>query len=258
MLKRTKQSSSNHTISTTITCINPFIEFNISKTTIMKNPVIVFIFAAVLLAFNVQAQDKLSWKKHIKLADELYAKAQYADAGEHYRAAYKQKTKKKEFAYKAGECFFTMRDYRNAADVWKNIKDDNATYPLIGLRYARCLKQNGEHEAASNELVKFLGNYNGTDKATVTQIVQNEIKGCELAAQYNMKGDGQSYPNKGGFKEMVQFKGSNSDGEEFQAYAFYNEKTGTSHMLLLKERGLSRQPAKVRQIVDSVRRGISN
>ncbi len=155
----------------------------------MKNPVIVFIFAAVLLAFNVQAQDKLSWKKHIKLADELYAKAQYADAGEHYRAAYKQKTKKKEFAYKAGECFFTMRDYRNAADVWKNIKDDNATYPLIGLRYARCLKQNGEHEAASNELVKFLGNYNGTDKATVTQIVQNEIKGCELAAQYNMKGD---------------------------------------------------------------------
>lgn len=80
----------------------------------------------------------------------------------------------------------------------------------------------------------------------------------EDTAQYNMKGDGQSYPNKGGFKEMVQFKGSNSDGEEFQAYAFYNEKTGTSHMLLLKERGLSRQPAKVRQIVDSVRRGISN
>jgi WD40-like Beta Propeller Repeat len=155
----------------------------------MKNSVNLFIFAAILLALNVQAQDKLSWKKHIKLADELYAKAQYEDAGEHYRAAFKQKTKKKELAYKAGDCFYIIRDYRNAADAWKNVKDDNATYPLIGLRYARCLKQNGEHEAASNELVKFLGIYNGTDKATVTQVVQTEIKGCEMAAQYTMKGD---------------------------------------------------------------------
>ena len=48
----------------------------------MKNPIILSLFAAVLLAFNVQAQDKLSWKKHVKLADELYAKAQYADAGD--------------------------------------------------------------------------------------------------------------------------------------------------------------------------------
>jgi hypothetical protein len=156
----------------------------------MKNLIHLSLFAAVLmLGLNAQAQDKLSWKKHVKLADELYAKALYADAGEHYRAAFKQKAKKKELAYKAGECFFTMRDYRNAADVWQHVKNDNDAYPLIGLRYARCLKQNGEHEAASNELVEFLGKYNGTDKAVVTQIVQTEIKGCEMAAQYTMKGD---------------------------------------------------------------------
>lgn len=155
----------------------------------MKNPILLSIFAFILLAFNVQAQDKLSWKKHVKLADELYAKAQYADAGEHYRAAFKQKTKKKELAYKAGECFYTIRDYRNAADAWKNVKDDNAAFPQIGLRYARCLKQNGQHEAASNELVAFLGNYNGTDKAAVSQIVQTELRGCELAAQLAIKGD---------------------------------------------------------------------
>ncbi|MBI1226187.1 MAG: hypothetical protein GC192_13210 [Bacteroidetes bacterium] len=155
----------------------------------MKNPIILSLFAACLLAFNVQAQDKLSWKKHVKLADELEAKAQYADAGEHYRAAFKQKTKKKELAYMAGECFYTIRDYRNAAEVWKNVKDDNATFPLIGLRYARCLKQNGEHEAASSEFVKFLGNYNGPDKTAISQQVQTELRGCELAAQYTMKGD---------------------------------------------------------------------
>ena len=126
----------------------------------MKNPFILSLFAAVLLAFTAQGQDKLSWKKHVKLGDELYQKAAYADAGEHYRAAFKQKTKKKELAYMAGECFFTIRDYRNAAEIWKNVKDENATYPMIGLRYARCLKQNGEYEAASSEFVKFLGNYN--------------------------------------------------------------------------------------------------
>ena len=155
----------------------------------MKNPFILSLFAAVLLAFTAQGQDKLSWKKHVKLGDELYQKAAYADAGEHYRAAFKQKTKKKELAYMAGECFFTIRDYRNAAEIWKNVKDENATYPMIGLRYARCLKQNGEYEAASSEFVKFLGNYNGTDKVTVSQQVQNDLRGCELAAQYAMKGD---------------------------------------------------------------------
>jgi hypothetical protein len=149
----------------------------------MKNPFNVSILLFCLLAFSMQAQDKLSWKKHLKLAESLYAKAQYADAGEHYRAAFKQKTKKKELAFKAGECFFFIRDYRNAADSWQHIKDDNLTYPLIGLRYARCLKQNGDYEAASSELVNFLGNYQGTDKSVISQIVQNELRGCELAAK---------------------------------------------------------------------------
>ncbi len=155
----------------------------------LKNPIFLSFALVTLLAFNVQAQDNLSWRKHVKLAESLYKKAEYADAGEHYRAAWKQKTKKKELAYKAGECFFIIRDYRNAADAWKNVKDDLATYPLIGLNYARCLKQNGEYEAASSELVNFLGRYNGTDKNTVSKIVQNELRGCELAAQMAVKGD---------------------------------------------------------------------
>ncbi len=155
----------------------------------MKNPIFISIFFALMLATSLQAQDKLSWKKHVKLAEELYAKAQYADAGDHYRSAFKLKTKKKEFAYKAGECFYIIRDYRNAADAWKNVKDDASLDPLVGLRYARCLKQNGEYEAASSELVNFVGHYQGADKTVVSQIVQNELRGCELAAQLSIKGD---------------------------------------------------------------------
>ena len=154
----------------------------------MKNPIILPLLLTFLFAGTLQAQEKLSWKKHLKLADELYANSQYADAGEHYRSAWKMKTKKKELIYKAGESFYTVRDYPNAADCWRNVKDDNDTYPLNGLRYARSLKQNGDYEAASSELVNFLGHYKGTDKATVSQIVQNELRGCELAAQLAVKG----------------------------------------------------------------------
>ncbi|MCB0519304.1 MAG: SPOR domain-containing protein [Lewinellaceae bacterium] len=154
----------------------------------MKNPILFTVLLALFCAANLHAQDKLSWKKHVKLAEQLFEKAQYADAGEHYRAAWKQKTKKQELIYKAGECFYTIRDYRNAVDCWKNVKDENNTYPLIGLRYARSLKQNGEYEAASSELVSFLGKYQGSDKVTVTQIVQNELRGCELAAQLAVNG----------------------------------------------------------------------
>lgn len=153
----------------------------------MKNPILVSLLL-VFFALNLQAQGNLSWRKHAKVADELYAKAKFADAAEHYRAAWKKKTKKKDLIFKAGECFFFERDYRNAADAWQHVKDDNDKYPLIGLRYARCLKQNGEYEAASGELVDFLGKYQGSDKATVSQIVQTELRGCELAAQLAVTG----------------------------------------------------------------------
>ena len=154
----------------------------------MKNPIILSLLLSILFAVNLQAQDKLSWRKHAKLAEELFSKGQFADAAEHYSAAWKKKTKKKELAYKAGESFYLIRDYRNAAELWKNVKNEHESYPLIGLQYARCLKQNGDYEAASSELVNFLGQYNGADKSTISEIVQNELRGCELAAQYAVKG----------------------------------------------------------------------
>ena len=154
----------------------------------MKNPIILSVLLTLLLSLTVQAQSKLSWRQHAKLAEELYSKAQYSDAAEHFRAAWKKKTKKTEYIYKAGESFFLVRDYRNAADSWQHIKNNAAEYPLIGLQYARSLKQNGDFEAASSELVNFLAQYQGSDKPTISKIVQNELRGCELAAQYAVKG----------------------------------------------------------------------
>ena len=90
----------------------------------MKNPIFLSVFLTLFFSFQMMAQDKMSWRQHVKLAETLYGQGQFADAAEHYRAAWKKKTKKKEYIYKAGECFFLVRDYRNAADSWQHVKND--------------------------------------------------------------------------------------------------------------------------------------
>lgn len=151
----------------------------------MKITKSIFILMVVLFAIQpIYAQKKLNWKKHLKLAEEAYNKAEYAEAGNHYQEAWRQKTKKKDLIYKAGESFYIMRDYQNAANAFQHVKYENTKYPLIGLRYARCLKQAGNYEEANQALVDFISKYEGDDRPFVTKIVQNEIRGCEMALEW--------------------------------------------------------------------------
>ncbi len=135
-----------------------------------------------------QQEKDMSWHKHFKLAEKLYEKSQYADAAWHYRAAFRQKTRRKELAYKAGECYFIIRDYHNAADMWQHVKDQEKLYPLIGLKYARMLKQDGRYQEAIEAFSEFIQRYEGTDREVITDIVQTEIKGCELALTLQAQG----------------------------------------------------------------------
>ncbi|MFT4973464.1 MAG: thioredoxin-like negative regulator of GroEL, partial [Saprospiraceae bacterium] len=129
----------------------------------------VLLFSFCFLTISAFGQQKLSWKKHVNLAKELFEKAQYADAGEHYRAAWRQKTKKTELIYKAGECFDIIRDYTNAAEAFKHVKKMNSEYPKVGLKYAQCLKQSGDFDNASHEFADFLANYQGSDKSGIAK-----------------------------------------------------------------------------------------
>jgi hypothetical protein len=72
-------------------------------------------------------------------------------------------------------------------------------------------------------------------------------------APIHLNAKGQSYLNKAGFKNMTLFKGTNSLGEDCLAYFFQNPKTKRSHVLLLKDHQLNRQPARVHTVVDSLR-----
>lgn len=144
----------------------------------------VFIPMFLLFSFSLFSQQDVSWKQHVKLADELYAKSLYSDAAEHYEAAWRKKTKKKELIAKAADCYYIIRDYKKAAAAFSHIKDERKDFPLGGLRYARSLKQSDKFDEATREFIYFIERYKGEDKAVVDRIVQNEIRGCELGIKF--------------------------------------------------------------------------
>ena len=146
----------------------------------MKHILISLITLLAIPTF-AQRKDKISWRQHLKVADELYLKSLYADAAEHYESAFRKKTKKKEIIAKAAECYYITRDYKKAASAYRHIKDKPKEFPLGRLRYARSLKQSGKFDDASREFVYFIENYEGEDKGVLNEIVQGEIRGCEEA-----------------------------------------------------------------------------
>lgn len=61
-----------------------------------------------------------------------------------------------------------------------------------------------------------------------------------------------SMNSRGGFGAMTVVKGHMNDSDEFQAFAFHAEVANVSHILVLIGPELSRHPASVRQVVDSI------
>lgn len=61
-----------------------------------------------------------------------------------------------------------------------------------------------------------------------------------------------SMNSRGGFGAMTVVKGRIHDSDEFQAFAFHAEQANISHILVLIGPELSRHPASVRQVVDSI------
>ncbi|MGE4133333.1 MAG: hypothetical protein AB7F86_16945 [Bdellovibrionales bacterium] len=57
------------------------------------------------------------------------------------------------------------------------------------------------------------------------------------------------------FREMTLIRGSNKKGLDFQAYYFSDGKQNRSHMIVFANRLMNKQPARVREVIDSVRRG---
>lgn len=152
-----------------------------------------------------------SWRKLKKEADQAYQEGQLADAADKYEQAWRKKRKKEELVFKAAEIYYQLRDYRKAAEAYRTIKEKNDEFPLVGLKYARCLKQDGQYDRAINEFEAFMQSYTGDGRDILQEIIQNEVAGCRLGMDAPAQADRD-------MEMLLPGDGINSDKEEFAPY----------------------------------------
>ena len=151
----------------------------------MKSTLLSAVFMLVLTTFLTQdkvfAQEK-NWKTLQAEAQNFEKSGDYSRAAAYYELAFNDNTSKAELAYKAGECFLKVRDYKNAAKNLDFVKNENSKdMSMAGFMYASALKQNTNYELAKKAFNAFISTYNGTDKETLKLKVDTEIKGCAYA-----------------------------------------------------------------------------
>ena len=139
----------------------------------------------LLLSYSFAIGQDLSWKKHKKSAEQFFKIGNYTEAAKHFEKAWEKKSDNKELIYQAGECYALLKDYKKASFAYQQVKGD--AYSLVGLKYARALKQDGQYEAAKQAFRDFSYTYEGTDKTLINQLVSNEIQGVELGMRLTGK-----------------------------------------------------------------------
>ena len=170
---------------------------------------LIFIIA-ILCSFAVSAQN-LSWKKLRNRAEASLSQGNVKEAAADFEAAWQKKQSKKELIFKAGECYYTISDYRKAATAYEIVKDENDTYPLVGLKYARSLKQDAQYQKAKAAFQDFLDAYSGQGRTILEDIIRKEVMGCDLAAKLPLSAD-----------RSIELKAAgpniNSEGNEFSPF----------------------------------------
>jgi tetratricopeptide (TPR) repeat protein len=136
----------------------------------------------VLLIGVVTVSEAQSWRKLKREADQALAAGELADAADKYEQAYRKK-RRDELTFQAGEIYFTLRDYRKAVEAYRPVKDMNDKFPLVGLKFARSLKQDGQYERAIQEFEAFADKYTGDGRDILRDIVRVEVQGCRLGLE---------------------------------------------------------------------------
>jgi cell division septation protein DedD len=152
---------------------------------------ILLLFFLLLLqlgnAQEIEDQTKWNWRKHLKFANELYAKAQYESAAEQYEQAWLKKPKQLEMAHQAGENYFIVKNYKKTIETLTPVVKETKKFPKAGYTYAKALKQNEQYDEAVAAFKVFTNIYKGIDAPTLVANALMEIEGCELAKQYKSK-----------------------------------------------------------------------
>ncbi|MEM9835660.1 MAG: SPOR domain-containing protein [Bacteroidota bacterium] len=125
----------------------------------------------------------LNWKKLVKAAEEEEAAGNKAKAAALYQAAWQKKQNKFQYLHQAAELYAEVKDYRSAAEAYQLLQPKADDYPLVGLKYGRALKQDGQYDRAKRALARFVETYNEADRPIIEEMVTVEMAGIELAQQ---------------------------------------------------------------------------
>jgi hypothetical protein len=210
----------------------------------------IIILMAFVLVTPLVAQN---WSKLKKEGDTFAADGFYLEAGEAYYKAWKQKPEKLELAFKAGTYFTLVKEYARAAESLKPVAHWNEPEKLCGLKYARALKQSGDHQSAIPAYETFLANYKGTDRTIMEGIVRNEVEGSRQAmasdetSEFHVTYPGKSInSNATDFApalfgdEVVYFSSTRSGMSKLYRSLYQNEKWGKPET----PKGLPEDPSK--------------
>ncbi len=139
---------------------------------------IILLLSLLTFSTSLSAQ---SWRKLRNQAEDLVAQGDFYAAAQTYQRAWDARPGREELIYAAAENYMRVRDYRAAAEAYQFLQTDNSDYPLVGLKYGRALKQDGQYDKARTALAQALDNYNGPDRAILEEIIRKEITGIDLA-----------------------------------------------------------------------------
>lgn len=174
----------------------------------MIRNIILLALVSICLSTTADAQ---SWRKLRKEAEAAVQEGDLLTAAQKYDEAFRKKRKKEDLTFQAGELYFTLRDYRNAAEAYRPIKEKNSDFPLVGLKYARSLKQDGQYDRAIKELESFLEGYTGGGRDILEEIIRTEIAGC----RFGMEAPAQA---KRELEVLLPGDGINTENQEFAPF----------------------------------------
>jgi len=121
-----------------------------------------------------------SVKEMEDLAIKFNQTGDYGQAAGIWVKLYNEK-EKTDYAFQAAENYFQQRDYRSAASYYLKIKNDFKKFDNLIYKYAKCLKQDGQYDAAVKAFQMFLKLYEGKEKSLWEEMVAIELDGCSLA-----------------------------------------------------------------------------
>lgn len=120
-----------------------------------------------------------SVKEMEDLANKFHKTGEYGQAAGIWVKLYNEK-EKSDYAFQAAENYYLQRDYRSAATYYLKIKNDVKKFENLIYKYAKCLKQDGQYDAATKAFQMFLKLYEGKEKPLWEEMVAIELEGCSL------------------------------------------------------------------------------